>query len=190
MPRWFRIVSIVICCLIPSPWLQGEDAPGLKEGEKKVTEKMSGHWGEDAIGFRWEENDSKDGRWNETEIGPFLGSTLAIDGKVLPRSLAIQIPGTEPQLSVNYDLAGMQLRGVWSGGFLQFDPTRFGIINPPSIKGKLEYALPEGPGWEGATVKYLRGCIGIRRSRFSDTWWMEWRSWMGRDLNRLRENRI
>lgn len=154
MPRWSRIVSIVICCLIPGSWLQGEDAPGLKEGEKKVTEKMSGHWGEDAIGFRWEENDSKDGRWNETEIGPFLGSTLAIDGKVIPRSLAIQIPGTEPQLSVNYDLAGMQLRGVWSGGFLQFDPTRFGIINPPGIKGKLEYALPEGPGWEGATVKY------------------------------------
>lgn len=149
MPRWFQSLLLIVCSISVASISVGDEPI-----KGSVPNKIDGHWGEDAVGFRWEENDSRDGRWNETEIGPFLGSTLGVDGKVIPRSLSIQLPGTEPQLSVNYDLAELQMRGIWTGGFLTFDPTRFGIINPPSIQGKLEIALSEGAGWEKSVMKY------------------------------------
>lgn len=145
-----RLMSVLLIFLaLHSTLLFAEEPP-----RPSLTDKVSGHWGEDAVGFRWEENDSRDGRWNETEIGPFLGSVLAIDGQVIPRSLSIKVPDTAPPVSLNYDLTGLQLRGVWSGGFLQFDPTRFGLINPPSMKGELQFSLPPGPAWGTSVVKY------------------------------------
>ncbi|MGV3774528.1 MAG: DUF6797 domain-containing protein, partial [Verrucomicrobiales bacterium] len=50
------------------------------------------------------------------------------------KGLAIRV-GDQQQASVLYDTESMQLRAVWQGRFIQFDPARFGLIAAPSIGG-------------------------------------------------------
>ncbi|MFO0914130.1 MAG: c-type cytochrome [Pirellulales bacterium] len=98
--------------------------------------RLDGHWGEAAVGFRWTEDDSRDARWNQTSVGPFLASSLPTPGGMIAKAFTVKLE-TDPPVSATYDLQSMQLLCAWQGGFLKFDPARYGIIAAPSIDGQL-----------------------------------------------------
>lgn len=80
------------------------------------------------------EKDWVDNRWQRSEVGPFLASSVRLpDGSSVVRGLTVRLGDGA---SVLYDLAQGSVRAVWTGGFLKFDATRFGLIGTP---------VPEGP---------------------------------------------
>ncbi|HVW02769.1 MAG TPA: ThuA domain-containing protein, partial [Planctomycetaceae bacterium] len=116
--------------------------------------KIEGHWGEDAIGFRWTEQDSVDNRWNETKIGRWLASNLPIPNQpMVGKGLSIRV-GDEQQGAVCFDTETMTLRAAWTGGFLKFDPARFGLIAAPKPAGDLLFAASPGTGWRAERLQY------------------------------------
>ncbi|MEX2175657.1 MAG: c-type cytochrome [Pirellulaceae bacterium] len=116
--------------------------------------KALNHWGKEVIGFDWQESDSVDKRWNETQIGPFLASIVPIPGQPpVEKGLSIRV-GERGQATLCYDTGQATLRAGWTGGFLQFHPARYGLINSPAIAGQLAFASPAA-NWEGQQVRYL-----------------------------------
>lgn len=115
--------------------------------------KIEGHWGEDAVGFRWTEGDSVDGRWNAMDVGPFLASVLPLTKDfVVAKGLSIKV-GDKQQASVGYDLQSATLRGAWTGGFLRFDPARYGVARSPLVAGELQFVAPQA-AWSPGHVQY------------------------------------
>jgi mono/diheme cytochrome c family protein/sugar phosphate isomerase/epimerase len=153
-----------------------------KRAEAKPPRALENHWGRAMIGFDWKEADSVDNRWNQTDVGPFLASLMPLpDGRAklpLSRGSAGASPSQEPspspaarpdivakglsikvgdrgQGTVCYDTQTLSLRAAWTGGFLKFDPARYGLINSPKIAGDVAFASLKGFGWEGTDFQYL-----------------------------------
>ncbi len=88
------------------------------------------------------EADWVDNRWAQTEIGPFLASSMRLPGGVtIAKALTVEA-GVG---SVVYDTATMNLAGGWGrsvSGFLTFETGRFGLIGPPKPGGVV---LKPGP---------------------------------------------
>ncbi|MFM9067158.1 MAG: DUF6797 domain-containing protein [Planctomycetota bacterium] len=133
----------------------GAADPGVNKGNGKgAVARREDHWGMEAVGFNWTEQDSVDNRWNQTDVGSFLASTVPLAGlSPVRKGLSIRV-GEGEQGTMCYDTARMQLRAAWQNGFLQFHPARFGLINSPAPKGEMQWMVPEGPGWMGGTVRY------------------------------------
>lgn len=110
----------------------GEQSPvGAAQQQKDL------HYSRETIGFDWTEQDSVDHRWNEAEIGPFLASTVPLPGHPpVRKGLSIKVGDGA---TVLYDTGALSFRAAWTGGFLRFDPTRFGIISSPAVDGELKY---------------------------------------------------
>ena len=115
--------------------------------------KAEGHWGEDAVGFRWVEEDSADSRWKQTELGPFMSLALHTPTGMVNKSIAIRV-GEGEGASVCYDLEHLNLRCGWLKGFLTFTPARFGIIESPRIEGDIAFTAPSGSAWKSHEVDY------------------------------------
>ena len=62
----------------------------------------------------WKEADSVDGRWNETDLGPFIASVLPTPGGTVAKGLSIRV-GNNQQGAVCYDLETMAMRAAWTG---------------------------------------------------------------------------
>ena len=71
------LLLISLSAPLPAAFGQQSDEPSGQP------EKLLGHWGEDAIGFRWTEQDSVDGRWQATEVGPFLSTTVNLGSRAV-----------------------------------------------------------------------------------------------------------
>jgi cbb3-type cytochrome oxidase cytochrome c subunit len=124
--------------------------------------KITGHWGEDAIGFRWTEGDSVDGRWNEMNVGHWMSCSLPTPLGSTAKGLSLRLAapdGATPNAAVCYDTATMSLRCGWTGGFIAFDPARFGLINMPRMQGDVQFASA-APGWGKAAVQYRGMRVG------------------------------
>ncbi|MEC9091076.1 MAG: DUF6797 domain-containing protein, partial [Planctomycetota bacterium] len=115
--------------------------------------KITGHWGEDAIGFRWTEKDSQDNRWAFTQHGRFLASTIPLPGGFAEKGLVIKI-GEQEEASVCYDLKQLNLMAAWSGGFLEFHEARFGLIRHLKPVGSMIFHNQGGSGWNLPDVQY------------------------------------
>ena len=139
--------------------------PDSKRAATKPARPLENHWGKEVIGFDWQESDSVDNRWNETDIGPFLasivplpdgraklplsrGSAGASPSRVVEKGLSIKV-GDRGQAAVCYDTERGSLRAAWTGGFLKFHPARYGLINSPQIAGDLAFASLHEVGWQG-----------------------------------------
>lgn len=112
------------------------------------------HWGVEVVGFAWTENDSRDGRWQKTELGRFLASTVPLEEGPVRKGLSIRL-GDRPDAAILYDMQFGRVRAAWTGEFLHFDPARFGLIVAPKIAGTRQFSQAEGPGWPGANYRYL-----------------------------------
>jgi hypothetical protein len=95
-----------------------------------------------------------DNRWQRSEVGPFLASSVRLpDGSSVVRGLTVRLGH---QGSVLYDLAQGSVRAVWSGGFLKFDATRFGLVGTPVPEGTVLW-VGDGQRPEKAAVPRFLG---------------------------------
>src|SRR6266852_8827298 len=94
-----------------------------------------------------------DGRWNQTDIGPFLASTLFTPNGPVAKGLSIRV-GEYGEAAVCYDTGQGTMRAGWTGGFLEFDPARFGLIRAPRIAGQLKFLGPAESAPARSSVHY------------------------------------
>lgn len=125
--------------------------PAIPPGKKVAADEISamkqkGHWSRAAVGFTWTEENSVDDRWSQTKIGRWLGSLLQLPEKPGRKMLSIRL-GPQQEATISYDTQHGLVRAAWSGGFLKFDPTRYGIIVPPKPDGELLFAVSEQPAF-------------------------------------------
>ncbi|HTH48235.1 MAG TPA: DUF6797 domain-containing protein [Candidatus Limnocylindria bacterium] len=105
------------------------------------------------------EKDWVDNRWQQTEVGPFLASNLRLPDGTIAKGLTIKV-GKDDEGSVAYDTVTGALRAAWTGGFLDFDPGRFGLIGAPKPAGKLVFT---GIGEPEPVTNRLFRFVGLHR---------------------------
>ena len=99
------------------------------------------------------EKDWSDSRWDQTDVGPFLASSLQTPGGMVVKALSVKV-GNEGEASVCYDLGNPSLRASWTGGFLKFSAVRFGIMGAPKPAGEWEFSTTSSVGWQGAAARH------------------------------------
>ncbi|MCW5559234.1 MAG: hypothetical protein KIT22_15565, partial [Verrucomicrobiae bacterium] len=100
-----------------------------------------------------EEKDWVDNRWQATAVGPFLASNLKLpSGPPIAKGLSLQV-GADGLAAVAYDMGNASFRGAWTGGFLKFDSSRFGLLRMPRLASDPWLQLPPSPAWGGARVQ-------------------------------------
>lgn len=136
--------------------LKKYQASVIRVPRASIASTKGNHWGQEQIGFNWKEDDSRDDRWKEADIGNFLASSLPLSAKsgTVAKGLSIRV-GDNREGTLCYDTATMKLRAMWSGGFLKFTPARFGLISSPTIDGTLHFAANEGPAWEAKKTQFV-----------------------------------
>ena len=70
------VFFIFVVFSLPLPAESDESQPTVRLPSAFEKPKVDGHWGEEAVGLLWEEDDSRDGRGNEIDVGPFMTSVL------------------------------------------------------------------------------------------------------------------
>lgn len=113
------------------------------------------HWGIEGVGFKWKEEDSRDDRWKDVNIGRFLASSLPLGtaAGTVAKGLSIRL-GDKQEATVCYDTEHCKLRAAWTGGFLKFTPARYGLIMPPLMDGEPQFLASETPGWDAKEIRY------------------------------------
>ncbi|WP_397569818.1 DUF6797 domain-containing protein [Schlesneria sp. T3-172] len=106
----------------------------------KKKDRIEGHWGEDALGFRWTEEDSRDDRFGQMDTGPFFSGSITGPGGTVYKGIVVRV-GPEQTDAVLYDTELMRASAGWKG-FIRFDAARFGIIVPPRIEGDVTFTNP------------------------------------------------
>ena len=115
--------------------------------ETAATENERDHWGKDAVGFHQPVEVTSDNRWQQTEIGSWLACTVPLPTGPVKKGLSIRV-GESQEATICYDTASCKVRGIWSDGFLQPSPERFGLIKAPTPVGRIHFSTAEGPGWK------------------------------------------
>lgn len=124
--------------------LLGDSRPMPAPVRPAATGKIEGHWGEDAIGFRWTESDSRDERVGMVDGGPFFSGSITGPGGPVYKGIVVRL-GDQRESSILYDTELLRVAAGWNG-FLKFDPARFGVIVPPKIDGPAVFSTPRFPG--------------------------------------------
>ena len=114
----------------------------------KTSGKITGHWGEDAVGFKWTEQDSVDNRVQAMDVGRFYSATIWTPQEMTLKGIAVRI-GEKSEASILFDTELLRVVCGWSGDgkFLEFNPARYGIISPPKIGAEPAFHSPRQPGW-------------------------------------------
>ncbi len=89
--------------------------PGLDGGQL-------GHWGNQN-----EETWASD-RWNATILGRVQGGVLHVEGKTIPRAVAVRL-GEQGELAACFNPDTLTYDAVWSGGFVRFSSVRHGFMH-------------------------------------------------------------
>lgn len=126
--------------------------PGRAPGEPAVSGREPGAQGE---------GDWVDNRWQAADIGHHLAATLRLaDGSTLTKGFAVRVGGGGVDGGVAYDLANGTFRAAWTGGFIRFDPARFGLIGAPRPGGEPALDLPKDASWPGSTFRLEKLHVG------------------------------
>lgn len=123
--------------------------PGLDGGQ-------GGHWGKQA------EPDWRDNRWNQMDVGPFMCSLLPLSNGTVLKGMSVRV-GDAAEGAVCFDTASATLRAGWTGGFLNFNPARYGIIEPPTPAGKIQFLASTKSAWGDAKIDYHGFYLNGRR---------------------------
>ena len=118
-------------------------APSARPSAKK-NDRIEGHWGEDALGFRWTEEDSRDDRFGQMDTGPFFSGSITGPGGTVYKGIVVRV-GPDKTDAICYDTEQMRASAGWKG-FIRFDAARFGIIVPPRIEGDIAFTTPNLAG--------------------------------------------
>lgn len=115
-------------------------APAPSASQQAARGPIEGHFAEGTVGFNWTEGDSVDNRWSQSDVGPFLASTIFLPNlPPVQKGLSLRV-GDRQQGTLCYDTERGTLRAGWTGGFLQFGPARYGLIESPRFQGELNFA--------------------------------------------------
>ncbi len=99
------------------------------------------------------EQDWVDNRWQQTDVGSFLASVLPTPTGTIRKGLSIRVGGVGGG-AMAYDTVSGALRVCWSGDFLRFSPSRYGLTDAPRIEGAIELSFPAGPAWLNSEFRY------------------------------------
>ncbi|WP_339731917.1 ThuA domain-containing protein [uncultured Gimesia sp.] len=109
--------------------------------------KKKDHWGAESVGFSQPVSATDDNRWQQTDIGKWLGSSVPLPTGPVKKGLSIRV-GEHEEGTICYDTQHCKVRGIWTDGFLKPSPERFGLIKAPSPVGNMLFSTQEGPGWD------------------------------------------
>lgn len=127
--------------------------PVLIVSKSSVSQKTSAntkkkdHWGKESVGFSQAVSATDDNRWQQTDIGKWLASTVPLPTGPVKKGLSIRV-GAHEEGTICYDTQHCKVRGIWTDGFLKPSPERFGLIKAPSPVGNMLFSTQEGPGWD------------------------------------------
>ncbi len=91
-----------------------------------------------------------DARFREMNTGPALNCTLRYPiGKGHETSYKATVVklGEKGESAVAFDRCTMQVIAAWTGGYLNHSDRRFGLLNTPTPKGEMQYAVHPGAVW-------------------------------------------
>jgi len=121
--------------------------PGLDAG-------LHGHWG------KYNQNRYEDGRWNDIEHGRVLAHVVRLKDLTVLKGVCVKL-GRNHELASCFDTMSLATRAVWSDGFIQFHPFRWGSSRNAELKGTPWFIdKQEEPGWvtadgNNAATRYL-----------------------------------
>jgi len=92
------------------------------------------------------EGDWTDGRWNRVDVGPFMSAAIHTPNGHTLKGIAIKV-GNKAQATVCFNTELLGYSAAWTGGFLEFNPKRYGLIGSPRPKGRTLFANGISPGW-------------------------------------------
>lgn len=87
-----------------------------------------------------------DGRWQQTDVGPFLSATIATPGTATYKGITIKV-GEHQEAAVCFDTDLLRASAAWTDGFVKINPARYGIGGPLGVGGEIVFATPSAPGW-------------------------------------------
>ncbi|HEY2951305.1 MAG TPA: DUF6797 domain-containing protein, partial [Verrucomicrobiae bacterium] len=90
------------------------------------------------------ESDWVDARWNQTDLGNFHASIVPLPNGTVAKGLSVRV-GEHGEAAVVYDTASLILRAGWTGGFLKFNGSRYGLIRSPEPAGAIQFVAPATP---------------------------------------------
>lgn len=96
--------------------------------------------------FEYEdEPDWVDGRWQETDFGPFLSHSFLLPGHEMGAKLtAIRLPH---QTTAIFDSRACTVTALVVDSEIRINPSRFGLLQKPSINGHVIAHLPARKSW-------------------------------------------
>lgn len=102
-----------------------------------------------------------DDRWQKSEIGPFLSAAVELPGSTVVKGIAIKV-GEKNEGAVCFDTELLRYAGGWTGGFLQLNPRRYGLIVTPKPDGIVQFTSGREPGWahKGSFSDPRKGQLG------------------------------
>lgn len=103
--------------------------PGLDAGQH-------GHWG------KHNQNNYGDGRWNDMEMGEAVTQVFRAEDLVVLKGISLRL-GDQRELSACFDPMSLTYRAVWEGGFVRFDPFRWGTSRNAQLEGTHWFQVPE-----------------------------------------------
>ena len=113
-----------------------EETPALLPGVPELDGGVFGHWG------KFHKNGYKDRRWNLMDVGPVMSGVFRAAGKTYPRAIAVRL---DSETSCAFDTETLRVVALWKGGFVRFQPNRWGIGNGIQPDGKLVDCEPGKP---------------------------------------------
>jgi len=87
-----------------------------------------------------------DDRWQKTDVGPFLSACIETPRQKTCKGIAIKV-GDQAEGTVCFDSDLMRYSAGWTGGFLEMNPRRYGLIEAPKPRGQIQFACAAAPGW-------------------------------------------
>ena len=124
-----------------SPFALGKTAASSQQGTTSdVKKKDRNHWGREEVGFDWTEKDSVDNRWQQADVGRWLGTLIDLPGGQGRKSLCVRV-GDRQEGTFCFDTLNCRMRAAWTGSFLQFNPARYGIIAPARPLGEMVFSM-------------------------------------------------
>ncbi|MDF1860531.1 MAG: plastocyanin/azurin family copper-binding protein [Verrucomicrobiales bacterium] len=113
--------------------------PEILANAPELDGSVFGHWG------KFHKNSYKDRRWNLMDVGTVMSGVFRAGGKTYPKAIAVRLSG---DLSCAFDTETLRFTHVWKGGFLTFQPNRWGIGNGITPAGEIIETSPPMAGWK------------------------------------------
>jgi len=85
-----------------------------------------------------------DARWQKTDIGQFLAAAVELPSGKVPKAVAVKLGN---DAAICFDTELLRYSAGWSGGFLQFNARRYGLLDPAKPIGSIAFGSKSGPGW-------------------------------------------